>query len=95
MANVFMPAILRFLLPVIVVFLPAMPLFAQSKCLTQDQAKALLDRMDAPQNVTFNNKLHDELRKLALKAEKISPTRISPNASVKSGTGTTPGSVRS
>jgi VWFA-related protein len=71
MANVFMPAILRFLLPVIVVFLPAMPLFAQSKCLTQDQAKALLDRMDAPQNVTFNKKLHDELRKLALKAETL------------------------
>lgn len=71
MANVFMTALFRIVLLFIVVLLPGVPLFAQSNCLTQDQAKALLARMDAPQNVTFNKKLHDELRKLALKAETL------------------------
>ncbi len=71
MANVFTTAILRIVLTFIVVFLPVVPLFAQSKCLTEEQAKAMLARMESPQNVTFNKKLHDELRKLALKTETL------------------------
>lgn len=66
-----MPAIFRFLIPIIVVFLPAMSSFAQSQCLTEDQARAMLARIDAQQNVTFNKKLHDELGKLAAKAETL------------------------
>jgi VWFA-related protein len=66
-----MTVILRVVLSVIVVSLPAVPLFAQSKCLSPDQAKSMLAQVNSPQNVTFNKKLHDELRKLAVKTEAL------------------------
>lgn len=66
-----MTAIVRFVLTVTAVSLPAVPLFAQTKCLSPEQATAILAQANSPQNVTFNKKLHDELRKLVLKNETL------------------------
>jgi VWFA-related protein len=46
-------------------------LFAQTKCLSPEQATAILAQANSAQNVTFNKKLHDELRKLVLKNETL------------------------
>jgi VWFA-related protein len=48
-----------------------MPLFAQSKCLSPDQAKSMLAQVNSPTPVAFNKKLHDELRKLVTKTDDL------------------------
>jgi len=44
---------------------------AQTKCLTPDEAKTLLTRVNSPGNVVYNKKLRDELLKLAGKTETL------------------------
>jgi hypothetical protein len=66
-----MTAITRLVLTVIVVSLTAVSLFAQSKCLSPDQAKSMLAQVNSPASVTFNKKLHDELRMLVQKTEDL------------------------
>jgi VWFA-related protein len=66
-----MTALIRFFFMVVVVSLPAVSLLAQPKCLSPEQATALLRQVNSPQDATFNKKLHDELRKLATKTETL------------------------
>jgi VWFA-related protein len=66
-----MRTITRLVLAVIVVSLPALSLFAQSKCLSPDEAKAILAQVESPRPVAFNKKLREELLKLAGKSEKL------------------------
>ena len=66
-----MTTITRLVLILFVVSLTSVPLFAQSKCLSPDEAKTMLAQVSSSQNVKFNKKLHDELLKLALKTESI------------------------
>lgn len=66
-----MTTITRLVLIVCVVSLTSVPLFAQSKCLSPEEAKTLLAQLNSSPNVKFNKKLHDELLKLALKTETI------------------------
>lgn len=70
-ANALMTTITRLVLTVIVVSLPSMSLFAQSKCLTPEEAKAILEQVNSPRPVAFNKKLREELLKLAGKSEKL------------------------
>ena len=74
-----MTTITRLVLTVIVVSLPAVSLFAQSKCLSPDEAKAMLDQVNSPRPVAFNKKLREELLKLAGKSEKLIYNSIEEN----------------
>lgn len=65
-----MTTINKFVFAVIVVSLPVVSLFAQTKCLSPDEAKAMLDQLNSPRQVAFNKKLQDELVKIAGKSEK-------------------------
>jgi len=65
-----MTTISRLVLAVIVVSLPAMSLFAQTKCLTPEEAKAMVAKVNSGQVTAANRKLADELVKLAGKGEK-------------------------
>jgi hypothetical protein len=66
-----MTTITRLVLTVIVVSLPSVSLFAQSKCLSPDEAKTILEQVNSPPPVTFNKKLREELLKLVGKSEKL------------------------
>jgi VWFA-related protein len=66
-----MTVFIRFVLTIIVVSVTSGSLFAQSKCLSPDEAKALLVRFDSGQDRTPNKKLHDELLKLVNKSERV------------------------
>jgi Ca-activated chloride channel family protein len=66
-----MTTITRLVLIVFVVSLTSVPLFAQSKCPSPEEAKTMLAQVNSSQNVKFDKKLHDELLKLALKTETI------------------------
>jgi VWFA-related protein len=65
-----MTTISRLIFLVIVASLPALPLFAQTKCLSPEEAKVMLDQFDSARPVTFNKKLQEELVKIASKSEK-------------------------
>ncbi|HMG75668.1 MAG TPA: VWA domain-containing protein [Pyrinomonadaceae bacterium] len=66
-----MRTITRLVLTVIVVSLPAVSLFAQSKCLSPDEAKAILEQVNSSRPAAFNKKLREELLKLTGKSEKL------------------------
>src|SRR6266481_4394374 len=66
-----MTVFIKFLLTITVVSVTSGSLFAQSKCLSPDEAKALLAQVDSGQNRTPNKKLHDELLKLVNKSERV------------------------
>jgi hypothetical protein len=53
------------------VLLASVPLCAQSKCLSPDEAKRILEQVTSPRSLAFNKKLRDELLKLAGKSEKL------------------------
>jgi hypothetical protein len=55
-----MTTITTFVLTVIAVVLPSVSLFAQSKCLSPDEAKAMHDQLNSPRQRLFNKKLHDD-----------------------------------
>ena len=59
-----------------VVSVAAVSLFAQPKCLSPDEAKALLAQVNAPRVAPYNKKLRDELVKLAGKSEKLTYNSI-------------------
>ena len=69
-ANPVMTSARRLLLMVIVVSVTSVSVFAQSKCLSPDQAKALLAQLDSRQAETPNKKLREDLLKLVSKSEK-------------------------
>jgi VWFA-related protein len=71
-----MTALIRIFFMVIVVSLPGASLLAQPKCLSPEQATALLRQVNSPPDATFNKKLHDELRKLAAKTETLLYTGV-------------------
>ncbi len=66
-----MTTITRLVLTIIVVSLASVSLFAQSKCLSPDEAKAILEQVNSPRPVAFNKNLREELVKLAGKSEKL------------------------
>ncbi len=66
-----MTTIARLVFTVIAVSLPSVSLFAQSKCLSPDAAKAILEQVNSPRPAAFNKKLREELLKLAGKSEKL------------------------
>ena len=66
-----MTTITRLVLTVIVVSLPVVSLFAQSKCLSPDEAKTILEQVNLPRPDAFNKNLREELLKLAGKSEKL------------------------
>lgn len=66
-----MKTITKLVLTVIAVILPSVSLFAQSKCLGPDEAKAMLDQLNSPRQRLFNKKLHDELLKTAGNSERF------------------------
>ncbi len=66
-----MRTIIRLVLTVIVVSVTTVSLFAQSKCLSPDEAKALLAQLESRQNTTPNKKLRDELLKLVNRTERV------------------------
>jgi len=74
-----MTTIIRFVLTALVVSVASVPLFAQSKCLSPDEAKAMLAHVNSAPRVTFNKKLRDELLKLAGKSEKLIYNSIEEN----------------
>jgi VWFA-related protein len=71
-----MTALIRIFFMVIVVSLPSVSLLAQPKCLSPEQATALLRQVNSPPDANFNKKLHDELRKLAAKTETLLYTGV-------------------
>jgi VWFA-related protein len=66
-----MTTILRSVAAVMALTLCSVVACAQSKCLSPDEAKAMLAQVNSPRNVGFDKKLHDELLKLVLKSEKL------------------------
>ena len=54
---------------------------AQSKCLSPDEAKAMLARVNSPQEATFNKQLRDELLKTTGKTEKVIYSGLEENLS--------------
>jgi VWFA-related protein len=66
-----MTVVIRFVLTIIVVSVTSGSLFAQSKCLSPDEAKALLAQVESGHDRTPNKKLHDELLKLVNKSERV------------------------
>ncbi len=66
-----MTTITRLVLTVIAVSLPSVSLFAQSKCLSPDEAQKILEQVNSPRPVAFNQKLREELVKLAGKSDKL------------------------
>ena len=76
-----------FVLAIIVASVTSGSLFAQSKCLSPDEAKALLlTQVDSRQDKTPNKKLHDELLKLVNKAERAISRGSLPRSAAKSAT---------
>jgi len=65
-----MTSIVRLLLVVMVVSVASVSLFAQSKCLSPDEAKALLTQLDSRQDKTLNKKLREEVLKLVSRSER-------------------------
>ncbi len=74
-----MTTIIRFVLTALMVSVALVPLFAQSKCLSPDEAKAMLAHMNSAPRATFNKKLRDELLQLAGKSEKLIYNSIEEN----------------
>jgi VWFA-related protein len=66
-----MTVFIRVLLTIMVASVISGSVFAQSKCLGPDGAKALLAQVDSRQDRTPNKKLHDELLKLVNKSERV------------------------
>ena len=66
-----MTTILRSVAAVMALTLCSVVAYAQSKCLSPDEAKAMLAQVNSPRNAAFDKKLRDELLKLALKTEKL------------------------
>jgi VWFA-related protein len=66
-----MTTILRSVVAVMALILCSVVACAQSKCLSPDEAKAMLAQVNSPRNLAFDKKLRDELLKLALKTEKL------------------------
>jgi VWFA-related protein len=66
-----MTTLARLFLSVIVVTLGAGPVSAQFNCLTPDQVKALVARVNSTQNPIPDQKLKDDLLKLSSKTEKL------------------------
>lgn len=66
-----MTTITRIVLTGVVVCVASMTLYAQAKCLSPDEAKALLAQVNSPKQQTFDKKLRDELSKLASKSEML------------------------
>lgn len=71
----------RLSLTLIMVSLSSAFVCAQSKCLSPDEAKAMLARVTSPQQVTFNKQLRDELLKISGKTEKLIYSGIEGNLS--------------
>jgi len=74
-----MTMIIRFVLTALLVSVASVPLFAQSKCLSPDEAEAMLAHVNSAPRVTFNKQLRDELLKLAGKSEKLIYNSIEEN----------------
>jgi VWFA-related protein len=66
-----MTTILRSVTVVMALTLCAAYAGAQSRCLSPDEAKAMLARVNSPQSVSFDKKLRNELLKLAGKTEEL------------------------
>ncbi len=66
-----MTVFIRLVLTIVVMSVTSGSLFAQSRCLSPDEAKALLAQVDSGQDRTPNKKLHDELLKLVNKTERV------------------------
>lgn len=66
-----MTIVIRLVVTIIVVSVASGSLFAQSKCLSPGEAKALVVQVDSGQGRTPNKKLHDELLKLVDKSERV------------------------
>jgi VWFA-related protein len=69
--NCVMTRIARLSVAVMVVSLSSAFVCAQSKCLSSDEAKAMLARVNSHQQVNFNKQLQDELLKVTGKTEKM------------------------
>jgi VWFA-related protein len=76
-----MTTILRSVVTVMALTLCSVVAYAQSKCLSPDEVKAMLAQMDSPRNVAFDKKLHDELLKITGKTEKLIYNGIGENLS--------------
>ena len=80
-ANSLMTTIIKSVLTVMALTLCAVGAGAQSKCLTPDEAKAMLAQVNSPHEVIFNQQLRDELLKITGKTEKLIYSGIEENLS--------------
>src|ERR1700738_4419909 len=76
-----MTTIIKSVLTVMALTLCAVGAGAQSKCLTPDEAKAMLAQVNSPHEVIFNQQLRDDLLKITGKTEKLIYSGIEENLS--------------